>query len=48
VVAGEPGAGKTIVLGELRRRLAAAGRDSQLVLATTAAQSPAPQSSMSL
>ncbi len=39
VVVGEPGVGKTIVLRELRRRLAAAGRDSQLMLATTAAQS---------
>ena len=44
VVVGEPGVGKTIVLRELRRRLAAAGRDSQLVLATTAAQSSMPQS----
>jgi len=43
VVVGEPGVGKTIVLRELRRRLAAAGRDSQLVLVTTAAQSSMPQ-----
>ena len=46
VVVGEPGVGKTIVLRELRRRLAAAGRDSQLMLATTTAQSSMPQSSM--
>src|SRR5690348_6550327 len=46
VIVGEPGVGKTIVLRELRRRLAAAGRDSQLVLATTAAQSLVPQSSI--
>ena len=46
VVAGEPGIGKTMVLRELRRRLAAAGRDSQLMLATTAAQSAMPQSSI--
>lgn len=43
VVVGEPGVGKTIVLRELRRRLAAAGRDSQLVLAATAAQSSMPE-----
>jgi DNA-binding CsgD family transcriptional regulator len=46
VVVGEPGVGKTIVLRELRRRLAAAGRASQLVLATTATQSSMPQSSI--
>lgn len=44
VVVGEPGVGKTIVLRELRRRLGAEGRDSQLVLATTAAQSSVPPS----
>ena len=43
VIVGEPGVGKTIVLRELRRRLAAAGRDSQLVLAATAAESSMPE-----
>jgi ATP/maltotriose-dependent transcriptional regulator MalT len=40
LLAGEPGVGKTIVLRELRRRLAAEGRGAHLVLVTAAAQFP--------
>jgi hypothetical protein len=40
VVTGEPGAGKTIVIRELKRRLDADGRITHLVLATAAAQFP--------
>jgi hypothetical protein len=40
LLVGEPGVGKTIVLRELRRRLAAEGRGAPLVLVTAAAQFP--------
>jgi DNA-binding CsgD family transcriptional regulator len=40
LVVGEPGVGKTIVLRELRRRLAAQGRSAHLVLVTAVAQFP--------
>jgi DNA-binding CsgD family transcriptional regulator len=40
LLVGEPGVGKTIVLRELRRRLAAEGRGAQLVLVTAVAQFP--------
>jgi len=40
LVAGEPGVGKTIVLRELRRRLAAEGRSAHLVLVTAVARFP--------
>jgi DNA-binding CsgD family transcriptional regulator len=40
LLVGEPGVGKTMVLRELRRRLAAAGRGAHLMLVTAAAQFP--------
>ena len=40
LVVGEPGVGKTIVLRELCRQLAAEGRSAQLVLVTAVAQFP--------
>ncbi|HEY0932485.1 MAG TPA: ATP-binding protein, partial [Trebonia sp.] len=40
LLAGEPGVGKTTVLRELRRRLAAEGRSVQLVLVTAVARFP--------
>lgn len=40
LLVGEPGVGKTIVLRELRRRLAAQGRSAHLVLVTAVAQFP--------